>query len=165
MSIAIRKATINDIPSVLEIVNYEIMNTTSVWEYDIRTLEEQVAIFKEKQGKNFPFIVAEKEGNIVGFATYGPFRLKIGYKFTVEHSVYVRQGFIGTGIGKLLLFELISLAQIQKLHTMIGVIDGENVGSISFHERAGFKNVGHIKETGFKFGRWLDSVFMQLVLE
>jgi len=165
MSVLIRQATIEDMPSVLEIVNHEILYSTSIWDYEIRTLEQQNAIFNEKQYKNFPFIVAEKNEKIVGFGTYGTFRFKEGYKFTVEHSVYVHKDFIGNGIGKLLLTEIISLAKIQKMHTMIGVVDAENVGSISFHERAGFTKTGHIKETGFKFGRWLDSVFMQLILE
>lgn len=165
MSITIRQATINDMTSVLEIVNYEILNTTAIWDYDVRTLEQQQAIFNEKQEKNFPFIVAEKENQIVGFGTYGTFRFKIGYRFTVEHSVYVDKNFHGSGIGKLLLEELILLAKNQNLHTMIGVIDSENKGSIVFHEKLGFKNVGHIKETGFKFERWLDSIFMQLLLE
>ena len=165
MSIIIRQATLNDMSSVLEIVNYEILHSTSIWEYDLRTLAQQEAIFIDKQVHNFPFLVAEKEGKIVGFGAYGSFRFKIGYRFTVEHSVYVDKDFHGNGIGKLLLSELISLARNQKLHTMIGVIDAENVNSIRFHENMGFKKSGHIKETGFKFERWLDSVFVQLILE
>lgn len=165
MSIIVRQAHNEDIPHVLEIINHEIVHSTSIWEYDIRSLEQQMAIFNEKNAKNFPFIVAEKNGMIVGFGTYGPFRFKEGYKFTVEHSVYVHHDYIGNGIGSTLLTELIEMAKLQNLHTMIGVIDSENMGSISFHERLGFKKVGHIKETGFKFGRWLDSVFVQLVLK
>lgn len=165
MSIKIRQATIKDMPSVLEIVNHEILNTTAIWDYDIRTLAQQETIFTEKEEKGFPFIVAEKENKIVGFGTYGTFRFKIGYRFTVEHSVYVHKDFHGNGIGAALINELIELAKKQKLHTMIGVIDSENKGSIAFHEKFGFKNVGHIKETGYKFDRWLDSVFLQILLE
>jgi phosphinothricin acetyltransferase len=165
MNITIRPATIEDMPSVLEIVNHEILHSTSIWDYDTRTLEQQIAILKEKKEHHFPFIVAEKEDKIVGFGTYGSFRFKIGYQFTVEHSVYVHNDFHGNGIGKLLLLELISLAKTQKLHTMIGVIDSENQNSITFHEKFGFKTVGVIKESGYKFDRWLDSVFMQLILE
>jgi L-amino acid N-acyltransferase len=165
MAITIRQATINDMSPVLEIVNYEILHSTAIWDYDVRSLEQQIAIFNEKKEKSFPFLVAENETGIVGFGTYGSFRFKEGYKFTVEHSVYVRQDFHGNGIGKLLLQGLVTLAKAQKLHTMIGVIDSENKGSIVFHEKLGFEKVGHIKETGFKFGRWLDSIFMQLLLE
>lgn len=164
MSLLIRSATIDDMPSVLEIVNYEILNTTAIWDYDTRTLAQQIDIFNEKQQHNFPFIVAEKEGKLVGFGTYGTFRHKIGYRFTVEHSVYVHKDYFGNGIGSLLLKELIELAKNQNLHTMIGVIDSENHGSIAFHQKLGFEIVGHIKQTGFKFDRWLDSIFMQILL-
>lgn len=165
MSITIRLATIEDMSSVLEIVNHEILHSTAIWDYEIRLLAQQQAIFKEKKEKGFPFLVAEKEGRLVGFGTYGPFRFKEGYKFTVEHSVYVDKDFHGNGIGSLLLKEMIELAKIQKLHTMVGVIDSENIGSIVFHEKLGFEKVGHIKETGYKFNRWLDSIFVQLILE
>ena len=165
MSVTIRIATIEDMPSVLEIVNHEILHSTSIWDYDIRTLEQQITIFKDKKRHDFPFIVAEKEDKIIGFGTYGLFRFKIGYQFTVEHSVYLHKHAIGKGVGKLLMTKLIALAKGQKLHTMIGVIDSQNKDSIAFHEKFGFKTVGIIKESGYKFNRWLDSVFMQLILE
>lgn len=165
MSITIRPANISDMPLVLEIVNYEILNTTAIWDYDIRSLKQQEAIFVEKQEKDFPFIVALKDDKIVGFGTYGTFRFKIGYRFTVEHSVYVHKDFHGNGIGSLLLKELIEIAKNQKLHTMIGVIDSENKGSIAFHQKLGFEIVGNIKQTGYKFERWLDSVFVQILLK
>jgi L-amino acid N-acyltransferase len=109
--------------------------------------------------------VATVNQKLVGFGYYSEFRFREAYKFTVEHSVYAHNDFIGKGIGKALLAALISLAKNQKLHTMIGVIDAENQGSIAFHEQFGFKNVGIIKESGYKFDRWLHSVFMQLILE
>jgi phosphinothricin acetyltransferase len=96
---------------------------------------------------------------------YSEFRFREANKFTVEHSLYVNQDFHGKGIGKFLLQELIDLARKQKLHTMIAVIDAENQSSIEFHEKFGFKTVGIIKESAYKFDRWLDSVFMQLLLE
>lgn len=164
MSIHLSHATLEDMPAVLEIVNYEILNTTAIWDYDQRTLAQQTDIFEEKKQKNFPFIVAKKEGQLVGFGTYGTFRHKIGYQYTVEHSVYVHKDFFGHGIGSLILQELIEIAKTQKLHTMIGVIDSENQGSIVFHQKIGFEIVGHIKQTGYKFERWLDSVFMQKML-
>ena len=96
---------------------------------------------------------------------YSDFRFREAYKYTVEHSVYVSLNEMGKGVGKLLMIKLIELAKAQGLHTMIGVIDSENKSSISFHEQFGFKTVGIIKESGYKFDRWLDSVFMQLLLE
>ncbi|HOD11223.1 MAG TPA: N-acetyltransferase family protein, partial [Flavobacterium sp.] len=103
--------------------------------------------------------------HVVGFRYYSEFRFREAYKFTVEHSVYVANDFHGKGIGKLLIIELIRLAKQQKLHTMIGVIDAENESSIRFHEQFGFKTAGIVKETGYKFDRWLHSVIMQLMLE
>lgn len=164
MSISIRPATAEDMSSVLEIVNHEILNSTSIYDYEPRTLGQQIAVFKDKKDHNCPFIVAEKNNAIVGFGTYGPFRFKEAYKFTVEHSVYVHKDYTGNGIGSTLLKELIEMARLQKMHAMIGVIDSENTGSISFHERLGFKRAGQLKETGYKFNRWLDSVFVELIL-
>jgi phosphinothricin acetyltransferase len=91
-------------------------------------------------------------------------RFREAYKFTVEHSVYANKNYIGKGIGNMLLTELIVLAKKQGLHTMIGVIDSENESSIAFHEKFGFEKAGFIKESGFKFNRWLHSVFMQKML-
>ena len=102
---------------------------------------------------------------ILGYAYAGPFRLRAAYRYTVEHSVYVSNKYKGKGVGGKLLKSLIAHAKTQKLHTMIGVIDAENKGSIQFHEKYGFKKVGVIKESGYKFDRWLDSVFMQRILK
>ncbi|MEB3800850.1 N-acetyltransferase [Flavobacterium columnare] len=164
MSIQIKEAKFEDLLEILEIINYEILNSTSIWEYDIRTLEQQQKIFEEKKINNQPFLIAIKENKIVGFGTYGSFRFKIGYQFTAEHSVYVHKDFHGNGIGSLLLKELIKIAKKEKIHTLIGVIDSENLGSLTFHKKLGFQEVGHIKETGFKFNKWLDSIFVQILL-
>jgi L-amino acid N-acyltransferase YncA len=165
MEIKIRPYKTKDTPAILEIINYNILHSTALYDYEIRNYEQQQKILDEKINKNFPVVVAELDNQIVGFGMYSEFRFREAYKFTVEHSVYVNESFHGKGIGKLLLKELISLAKKQNLHTMIAVIDSENQGSVSFHEKFGFKTVGIIKESGFKFERWLDSVFMQLILE
>ena len=141
------------------------MNATALYDYTIRSLAQQESILESKIQLGFPIIVAENNGEVVGFGMYSEFRFREAYKFTVEHSVYVNQTNQGLGIGKLLLTELIQLAKKQGLHTMIGVIDAENQNSIDFHHQFGFKTVGIIKESGFKFGRWLDSVFVQLILD
>ena len=161
----IRQAKEKDLKAILEIVNYNILNTTSIYDYDPRTLTQQKAIFEEKNANNFPLIVIEIDNEIAGFGTYGTFRFKEGYKFTVEHSVYVSIKHQGKGLGKLLLAELIELAKKQKLHTMIAVIDAENQNSVEFHKQFGFETVGVIKESAFKFDKWLDAVFMQLLLK
>ena len=125
----------------------------------------QLKILEEKLNKGFPVIVALIDNTLVGFGYYSEFRFREAYKFTVEHSVYVAPKEHGKGIGKAIMQHLIDLAQQQKLHTMIAVIDSENSSSITFHEQFGFVTVGNIKESGFKFDRWLHSVIMQLLLE
>ncbi|NDP28773.1 MAG: N-acetyltransferase [Flavobacterium sp.] len=165
MEIKIRPYQTEDTQAILDILNYNILHSTALYDYNIRSFEQQKNILEEKISKNFPVIVAELNGNVVGFGMYSEFRFREAYKFTVEHSVYVNQELNGKGIGKLLLQNLIELARKQKLHTMIAVIDSENQSSVEFHEKFGFKTVGIIKESGFKFDRWLNSVFMQLILE
>lgn len=165
MSVIIRPYELKDTQAILDIINYNIINSTALYDYNIRTFEQQKSILDDKLSKDFPVIIAEIDSEVVGFGMYSEFRFREAYKFTVEHSVYVNQNFHGKGIGKILLQELIRLAKEQKLHTMIAVIDEENQSSIEFHEKFGFKIVGVIKESGFKFDRWLHSVFMQLIIE
>ena len=165
MEINIRPYKTEDTQAILAIINHAILHSTALYDYAIRSYEQQKNILEDKINKNFPVIVAELDGNVVGFGMYSEFRFREAYKFTVEHSVYVNENFHGKGIGKLLLQELIVLARKQKLHTMIAVIDSENQGSVEFHEKFGFKTVGIIEESGYKFDRWLHSVFMQLILE
>jgi L-amino acid N-acyltransferase YncA len=165
MEIKIRPYTITDSKAIVEVLNYYIQNSTALYDYTNRTVQQQQAIFDEKLQKGFPVIVATNDGKIVGFGYYSEFRFREAYKFTVEHSVYVAQDEHGKGIGKVLLQKLIDLAKEQKLHTMVAVIDSENESSILFHKQFGFEIVGTIKESGFKFERWLHSVIMQLILE
>ena len=163
MAINIRPYKTDDTQAILAIINHNILHSTSLYDYNIRSYEQQKTILEEKINKNFPVIVAELDGIVVGFGMYSEFRYREAYQFTVEHSVYVSEDFQSKGIGKQLLQELINLARKQKLHTMIGVIDSENQSSVVFHEKFGFKTVGIIKESGYKFDRWLDSVLMQLL--
>jgi phosphinothricin acetyltransferase len=164
MEIKIRPYRTEDTQAILDIINHNILYSTALYDYKIRSYEQQQNILEEKLSKNFPIIVAELADIVIGFGLYSEFRFREAYKFTVEHSVYVNESFHGKGIGQLLLQELIASAKKQKLHTMIAVIDAENQSSVEFHEKFGFKIVGIIKESGYKFDRWLDSVFMQLLL-
>ncbi len=165
MNVTIRPATFNDVTAILDIVNYSILHTTANYNYDIQTIEVQNKWFEDKQLHHFPVIVAERNGQVIGYGTYGTFREKIGYQYTVEHSVYVDEKYTGKGIGKLLLQELIQLAKTQGYHTMIGAIDAENFDSIAFHKKFGFVECGIIKEAAFKFNKWLDLLFMQLIIK
>ncbi len=165
MEITLRPYKSEDTQAILDIINFNILHSTALYDYTIRSFEQQKNILEEKIRKDFPVLVAEIDGIAVGFGMYSEFRFREAYKFTVEHSVYVNEKHHGKGIGKLLLKELIQLAKNQKLHTMIAVIDAENQSSVEFHEKFGFKTVGIIRESGYKFDRWLHSVFMQLILE
>ncbi len=162
--IIIRPMTINDLPQVLDIYNDVILNTTAVYSEQPHTLAMRTAWFNERSEAGFPLLVAEHEGKVAGFAAYGNFRAWPCYRYTAEHSVYVHQNARGMGISKLLLQQVIELAQQAGIHVLIAGIDSENTASLHLHRRFGFEQVAHFKEVGFKFGRWLDLVFMQLVL-
>lgn len=164
MKIKIRPYQTEDAQAILEIINYTILNSTALYDYEPRSLENQITIFDDKLKKGFPIIVAIENDVVVGFGYYSEFRYREAYKFTVEHSIYAHPNHIGKGIGKMIMENLLHLAKNQKLHTMIGVIDSENQSSIDFHEKFGFEIVGTIKDSGFKFERWLHSVFMQKMI-
>jgi L-amino acid N-acyltransferase YncA len=165
MKINIRPYEPKDAAVILEIINFNILHTTSIYDYNIRSLEKQIAILEDKLQKNFPVIVADLNGDCVGFGSYSEFRFREANKYTVEHSIYVLHQCHGLGIGNLLMHELIRIAKSQNLHTMIGVIDSQNENSIKFHEKHNFKSVGIVKEVAFKFDQWLDCNIMQLILK
>ncbi len=152
--------------SILEILNEAILNSTALYDYRPRTPESMVAWFAAKAAGAFPVLGAMGEaGELLGFASYGTFRAWPAYKYSVEHSVYVRSDQRGRGVGRALLEALISRAEEQGYHTLIGGIDVGNAGSIALHEKLGFNHAGTIRQAGFKFGRWLDLAFYQLLLK
>jgi len=165
MSITIRPATIDDLPSILSIVNYSIEHTTANYNYEPQTIDAQKEWFSAKATAGFPVIVAVDDQGVEGFGTYGTFREKVGYRFTVEHSVYVTNQRVSQGIGSLLLKHLILTAKSEGYHAMIGGIDASNASSIAFHAKLGFTECGIIREAAYKFDRWLDLMFMQLILK
>ncbi len=165
MKVNIAPATLQHLTGILNIVNHAILHTTAVYDYDVRSYHDMETWLLNKLAANWPVIVAEEDGIVVGYASYGTFRFKEGFKYTVEHSVYVLDGQNGKGIGQLLMTELISLAKAQNYHTMIGCIDAANQGSIAFHAKLGFAEAGILKQSGYKFNRWLDLLFMQLMLK
>jgi len=163
--IQIRLAREGDLAAILEIYNDAILNTTAVYDYEPHTLEMRRQWFRIKEAQGFPVFVAEENGNIAGFSSIGPFRAWAAYKYSVENSIYVAAGQRGKGIGKLLLEPLIKAATELDLHTIIAGIDATNEVSIKLHRSLGFKEVANFKQVGYKFGRWLDLTFMQLLLE
>ena len=151
---------------ILAILNDAILNTTALYDYKPRTLATMTAWFEAKEKGNYPVVGAVTEsGELMGFASYGPFRAWPAYKYTAEHSVYVARAFRGQGIGKRLLQEIVNAARQQDYHVLVGGIDSQNAVSIRLHERIGFQHAGTIRQAGFKFGRWLDLAFYQLILD
>jgi L-amino acid N-acyltransferase len=157
-----RHATAEDVPGILEIYNEVIANSTAIYTETPVTLDNRLAWMEDRLAKNFPVLVEEDAQGIAGFASFGDFRVWPCYRFTVEHSVHVRADVRGTGIGGNLLKSLIPIAAEQGKHVMIAGVDASNTNSIRFHEKLGFKKVAHFEEVGFKFGRWLDLVFLQI---
>ena len=151
---------------ILAIFNDAIANSTALYEYRLRTLDDMAAWFDAKRKGNYPVVgAADDDGRLLGFASYGPFRPHPAYKYTVEHSVYVASGHRGRGIGRLLLEAIVGRARQQGYHNLVGGIDRDNVISIGLHERLGFEHCGTVRHAGFKFGRWLDLVFYQRILD
>lgn len=158
----IRPATHADLLGILEIYNDAVLKTTASYDYEPRTLEQRTQWFEERQRDGYPiFVAVDAAGTVVGWSALNPYHARIGYRFTAENSVYVAASARGQGIGKLLLGPLIDGAKKQGLHAIIAAIDAENEASIRLHARFGFEKVGHFKQVGFKFGRWLDVVYME----
>lgn len=152
--------------AILEIFNEAIANSTALYDYKPRAPESMAAWFAAKEAGRFPVIGAvDDAGTLLGFASYGTFRAWPAYKYSVEHSVYVHKDHRGQGLGIALMRELIAAARAQDCHVMVGGIDMANAASIALHDKLGFRHAGTIREAAFKFGRWLDLGFYQLLLE
>lgn len=164
MNLQIRDANETDIPMILAIYNDAVINTTAVYDYAPRSIEAQQVWFRDKQTSHYPVLVAENEQGVVGYCSYGTFRAWPAYSRTVEWSVYIGPNFRGLGIASKLLPALIERARNQGLHSIIAGIDATNEVSLGLHKKFGFVEVGRLQEVGWKFDRWLDLVFMQLIL-
>jgi phosphinothricin acetyltransferase len=163
-SLVVRDAVVADLPSLLEIYNEVIANSTAVFSDQPVTLEERERWLQARHADGFPVLVAVDGDEVVGFGSFGPFRTWPGYLSTVEHSVHVRADRRGGGIGSLLLAELIERARALGKHVIIAGIEAENAASMRLHARLGFEPVARLSEVARKFDRWLDLVFMQLTL-
>lgn len=160
----IRLATSDDACAINAIYNHYVLMSTCTYQTEPST-DEQRRAWLASHGPEHPITVAELDGVIVGWASLSRFRERAAYDATVENAVYVRHDLHRRGIGKALLADLIERAKSLGHHTIIAVIDGEQTGSIALHRRAGFVDAGVLRQAGWKFGRWLDVVFLQLMLE
>jgi L-amino acid N-acyltransferase YncA len=164
-TIPIRDACNDDLPAILEIYNDAILTTTAVYSEKPHTLEMRQQWYNERIENNFPVFVAEEDGDIVGFSSFGHFRAWPCYRYTVEISVYVKAASRGRGVGKLLIRRLIDRAREMNMHTVIAGINSDNEVSLKLHRGLGFVEVAHFKEVGYKFGHWLDLKFLELLLD
>ncbi|MHC1479536.1 N-acetyltransferase family protein [Frateuria aurantia] len=148
--------------AIMAIFNEAILHSTALYEYVPRSPERISAWFATKRSGGFPVLgVVDAGGQLLGFASWGPFRAFPAYKYTMEHSVYIRDDQRGRGLGQLLLQQLIARAEDEGVHVLVGCIDADNAASIRLHQRLGFVHAGTFPQVGFKFGRWLDAAFYQ----
>jgi phosphinothricin acetyltransferase len=161
----VAQCTFQQAPEILGIFNEAIANSTALYDYKPRTMATMEAWFEGKTKGGWPVLGAfEDDGSLAGFASFGPFRAWPAYKYSIEHSVYVHHNKRGRGLGRILLGALIDAAKMREFHMMIGGIDSVNLTSIRLHQSLGFERCASIKHAGFKFGRWLDLEFYQLIL-
>lgn len=161
----IRAASEADLPAIRDIYNDAVSNTTAIWNDTQADLADRRLWYRARRTRNFPVLVATQHDKVVAYASYGDFRAFTGYRFTVEHSIYVHADHRGQGVAKTLLPTLIEHARIAGLHAMVAGIEAQNAASIALHANFGFIEVGRLPEVGYKFGRYLDLVFMQLLLQ
>ena len=159
----IRLATAADAEATRRIYNHEVEHTTHTFDLVTRTLEQQQAWLRDREGA-LGVVVAEAAGEVLGFASLSEYRPRAAYRTSVESSVYVAAAARGRGIGQRLMQELVAVAEARGFHTMIARIAGGQEASVRLHEAVGFAVVGTEREVGRKFGAWLDVVIMQRML-
>jgi L-amino acid N-acyltransferase YncA len=162
--ITVRDARTADSVAMCAIYNDAVAHTTAVFDDVPRTLEAQQAWLSAKGDQGWPVLVAETAGRVVGYASFGAFRAWPAYRHTVENSVYVAPDVRGQGVGTQLLGPLLDSARQRRLHAVIAAITADNQASLRLHARFGYREVGRFPEVGHKFERWLDVVFLQLLL-
>jgi len=160
----IEDATRSDLAQILAIYNEVIRNSTAVYSEEEFTPARGAAWFEGKMQHGFPVLVARDAAGIEGFGTFGEFRAWPCYRHSVEHSVHVRVDRRGRGIGRALVQELQARAAAAAKPVMIAGIDADNEPSIRLHRSLGFVSAGHFHQVGYKFGRWLDLIFMECIL-
>ncbi len=164
-SVRIRRAAREDCPAILAIYNDAVLHTTASYDYEPRTLEQRFEWFDAHQREDFALFVAEADGGeIVGWSALNQYHDRVGFRFTTENSIYVAEAWRGCGLGRRLLGPLVEAAETRGLRAIIAAIDATNEASIRLHARFGFEKVGHFRQVGFKFGRWLDVVYMERLI-
>lgn len=166
-AIQIRSANKNDLESIREIYNQEVLNGSATWNHTAMAISDMQTWFEALQEQNHPVLIAEHQptGKVIGYANYDQFRSIQGFYKTIEHSVFLHADYIGQGIGKQLLLRLMEIAKSQGMHIMVAAIDSENAASIHLHQKLGFIQTGYMPQVGEKFGQWRDLILLQLNLD
>lgn len=164
MTYHLRDALPDDLPDLLAIYNEAVLNTTAIWNETPVDLANRQAWFELRAAQGYPILVAVDDSGVLGYASFGDWRPFEGFRYTVEHSVYVRGDQRGKGLGPVLMEALIERARAGGKHVMVAAIESGNAASIRLHERLGFVVTGQMAQVGVKFGRWLDLTFMQRVV-
>ena len=159
----IRPATASDLPAINDIYNHYVRHSTCTYQEKPEPLAGRRKWFRH-HGRKHPIIVAEMDGEVIGWGSLSAYHARSAYRRTVENSIYIHHEHRRQGIGTLLLRELIVRARKLGHHAIMAVIDSEQTGSVALHEKFRFKKVGYFKEIGFKYNRWLDVVYLELLL-
>jgi L-amino acid N-acyltransferase YncA len=162
--VRVRPARREDCPAILEIYNEAVLTTTASYDVEPRTLEHRLSWFDDHIRKGYGVFVAEDAEQVVGWSSLSPFHDRFGFRYTAENSVYVAATRRGQGIGARLFPPLLDSARDKKLHSLVAAIDANNAASLRLHARFGFTQVGHFREVGHKFERWLDVLYLQRML-
>jgi len=160
--VQLRPAVPGDLPAVQGIYAHHVLNGLASFEEEPPPLDEIRRRYDDVAGRGLPWLVAEYGDAIAGYGYCAPYRARSAYRYALEDSVYVRHDMVGRGVGRVLLEELVRLCEAAGYRQIVAVIgDSANAASINLHAAAGFLRVGTLRSAGFKFGRWVDSVFMQ----
>src|SRR5581483_6795736 len=158
----VRRAVRQDVPAILEIYNDAVLHTTASADYAPRSLESRYEWFDEHEREGYPiFVAVNAAGEVVGWSSLSRYKERFGYRFSTENSIYIHPDWQGRGVGKLLMPPLIDAARDMGMHAILAGISGDNEASLKLHAAFGFEKVAHFKETIYKFGRWLDVVYME----
>jgi L-amino acid N-acyltransferase YncA len=164
--LSVRTCEERDMLSVTAIYGHHVLHSPGTFEIEPPSHDEMARRRSDLFEKGFPYLVAERDGAVVGYAHVGPYRARPAYRHTIENSVYVHPGYVRQGLGRLLMGTLLSECATKDFRQIIAVIgDSANVASIRLHEELGFRRVGTLQSVGFKFQRWLDTVLMQRELD
>ncbi|WP_241963261.1 GNAT family N-acetyltransferase [Paracoccus suum] len=163
--IILREAGAADAPAIAAIYAALIADTTITFRSAPTSTEDRAAWIAERQASGFPVMVSERDGDVLGYASYGPFRGLDGYRLTVEHTIALSPAARGQGLGRELMQALIARARSDGLHVMVGALSSDNAASRRMHAALGFTLAGTLPQTGQKFGRWLNLELWQLLLD